>query len=105
MYRGTTPTITFTLPDKVDLTDIHEIWVTFKNYYQTFTVKYTEGRVTIDSENNKISVELTQEETLTLSAGDIYMQLRICTMDHKAFVADPKRVFKLHDILEDGVID
>lgn len=63
MYKGTTPTFTFTAPEGLDLTQATEIYVTFSrmNEVEIFTKKGDELTIT----SNSVEVYLTQEETLS----------------------------------------
>ena len=63
MYRLTTPTITFHLPETVDLTQADEIFVTFANRQQKKILEKNESELTITA--TTVGVFLTQEETKT----------------------------------------
>lgn len=69
MYRGTTPTITFTLPDTVDLSNAENIYIRFSkaNRVPIFT-KEDEDMVI---NQNVIGLYLTQEETLRLDRDNL----------------------------------
>ena len=45
MFRGTTPTYTFTLPNTVDLTEAESVYVTFNSTYlvDVFILEYPSG--------------------------------------------------------------
>ena len=62
MYKGTTPTFTFTLPETVDLGDATNVYVTFAKGDGTDFLRKTGQDLTIDE--NTVSVYLTQQETL-----------------------------------------
>lgn len=66
MMRGTTPTLTFTLP--FPASDITEAWITFA---QNEMVKLDKPLSECSCTENKISVTLTQAETLALTSGRI----------------------------------
>ena len=61
MYRGTTPTLIFKINSSIDLSNIKQVWITFEDADET---TFTKDDVTIDSENKRIILELTQEQTL-----------------------------------------
>lgn len=103
MYRGSTPEITIVLPDKVDLEEMSQIWVTIKNFYTKITKSLTDGDVTVDAENHKVKIALTQEETLSLSPGEAKVQVRFLTTADIAFPTN-EMVMTVKDILEGGVI-
>ena len=79
VYRATTPTITTTLPQGVDLSNAIKVYVSFasgENTFLTITDPVVDG--------NEVSVFLTQEETLKLPVGDILMQINwTCEDDGK----------------------
>lgn len=71
MYRGTTPTLTFTLP--FPTADIDNAYVTFA---QHGTVKIDKPLSACGCDGNKLTVKLTQEETLSLRCdGVVEMQV------------------------------
>lgn len=77
MYRGTTPTYTFTLPDDVDLTQATKVYVTFstddKSEKELATWTNADDAVTVSE--HSVELYLTQEETLALPDGKIKVQL------------------------------
>lgn len=62
MIQATTPTLTLTLPETIDLSTAQEVLVTFQQYETTLT-KTLNDNVFLTSAN-VISVYLSQEETL-----------------------------------------
>ena len=101
MYRGTTPTLFLELDTELSLTDISEMWVTFK----TSTVEVTKSLsdVTIDDENKTIVVSLTQEETLKLYNGNCEVQVRFRDESDLAYATTIADV-NIGRILKEGVI-
>ncbi len=99
MIRGTTPTLSFTLPFATDL--LAEAWVTLSQ----------EGKVVLDKnlqqcscEENVLSLRLTQEDTLQLQHGcTTEIQLRVRTLEGDALAS---RILPVETarILKDGVI-
>jgi len=102
MYRGTTPTLIFKLQaPNLNLDDAEQIWVTLKlpPYEQTWDI----SRCTIDNENKKISITLTQEETLALPVLKVKAQIRILLVTGQALAT--KVVYtNVGEILKEGVI-
>lgn len=103
MYRGSTPVIKINLPDKVDLENVSEIWVTIKNFYTKITKKLSEDNVDVDVEGHNVKIGLTQEETLTLSPGEARVQVRFLTDNGQSFPTN-EMIIQVNDILEGGVI-
>lgn len=102
MYRGTTPTLYLELDTELELADnIAEMWVTFKS--PSVEVTKTFDEVIFDAETNKITVTLTQEETLKFYKGDTEVQVRIRTKDDLAYATDIATI-DIEKILKEGVI-
>lgn len=101
MYRGTTPTITMKLNTDLSFDLIKEIWVTFKSW-KTEVTKTIEN-CHLDDENKTITVELSQEDTLSFGIGEVAVQLRFVLDNGQAF-ASPIRKISSEKILKDGVI-
>lgn len=73
MYRGSTPTLTFTLP--FSTVDIDNAYVTFAQYG---TVKIDKPLTACGCDGNKLTVKMTQEETLSLRCGcSVEMQVSV----------------------------
>lgn len=105
MVRGTTPKIKIDLPIETDLNDISEVWLTFKNFYNKLTLKYSDNDVIITNTEDEKSIHciLTQEQTLNFSSGDVKIQARFLAKSGSAF-ATKEMMTTVSDILEDGVI-
>ena len=105
MYRGTTPTLKWTVTSKdLDLTKIKQLWLTFKNPKdEKYTLSKSIEDVEINDEDKTISYKLTQEETLTFRAGVIEAQIRIL-MDNDLAFATPIQEIYVDRILKGGVI-
>lgn len=99
MYRGTTPTLKFSLPFDVSFIDV--VWVTFsQKNKEIFTIE-TEDCVL---EEKTITMELTQNQTLRLQGKDeVEIQVRILTHEGEALASN---IFKttVKRILKDGEI-
>ena len=101
MYRGTTPTISFTLSSDIDLNSSEQVWVTFENHSKILTKSRSD--LDIDAENNVIRLQLAQEETLSFTPGEVKIQLRMLLADGNA-IASRVEVTTVDRILQDGVI-
>lgn len=100
MYRGTTPTLKFTLP--FDTSTLDAVWVTIA---QGGKVIINKTKVDCDLKGKDISVTLTQAETLALTAENkAEIQLRVLTKDGLALAS---AIFRENTdcILKDGVIE
>jgi len=102
MRRGTTPTLTISVTGLV-VSDLKTIRVTFKQGNIELT-KTTE-QVSVDSENNAISVPLTQEDTLMFGSGAVNVQIRGLLEDGVTAIASTIKSFSMDKILLDGVIE
>ena len=101
MYRGTTPTLYLELETELDLSNIAEMWVTFKS--PTVEVTKSLSEVIFDSTTNVITVTLSQEETLKLYNGKADVQVRLKTSTDLAYATDIADV-EIGRILKEGVI-
>lgn len=101
MYRGTTPTLYLELETELDLSNVSEMWVTFK----TPTVEITKdlSEVVFDKDLKVITVVLSQEETLKLYSGKADVQVRFKTDSELAYATDIADV-EIGRILKEGVI-
>lgn len=68
IIRGTTPTITINVRSDIDLSQVTDIWVYIYQQNEIVIDKQL-ADVQIDAENKKITVSLSQEDTLSLNAG------------------------------------
>lgn len=102
--RGSTPRITARVKDDIDLTPIKSVWL-------TVTQGITDKQIVIDKVtsdltiNGKIvSVMLTQEETLSLTASvQTYTQIRLLDDSDIAYVS--QRVYTVvEDVDKEGEI-
>ena len=102
MYRGTTPTLRFNVPD-ITFSDINKVYVTFSQEGKN-SIEFTKEQIQMDSESNQMSVTLSQHDTLKLNDRyKVSVQLRIKMNDGSALAS---QVFKLNvdEILKDGEI-
>lgn len=99
MIRGTTPTLEFTLPFNVSV--IARAWVTLSQRNNVVLNKEFEECNCVD---DKLTVKLTQEETLLLDCNcNTEIQIRIRTHEDESLASDIITV-RTHRILKDGVI-
>lgn len=75
MRRATTPTHSFTLPDEVSVDSLSKVLLTYSQNGKTVLEKYL-ADITIDSDNNKLSYKLNQDETNLFAPGKALIQLR-----------------------------
>lgn len=73
MYRGTTPTYTFILPETVDISLASQVYVTFCK--MNGDLIYTKTGDDLNIAENSVEVYLTQEETLKFPNGSVQVQL------------------------------
>ena len=99
--RGTTPMITATVQDNVDLSSIKTAWLYITQNNHLVIDKVTSD-ITISGKN--ISVPLSQEETLSLTSGvSAYIQIRLLT-DRGIAYASQSEFVSVYDVYKDGVI-
>lgn len=72
MYRGTTPTFTFTLKFEANTIDLLNIAMA-----QNGNVKISKNKSDCTLDGYTVSVTLTEAETLSLDEGTLSMQLRV----------------------------
>ncbi len=100
MRRGTTPTLTFTLPEEID---IAEIYVTFSQNGKTVLEK-NKDEVIMEKKKKTIIINLSQEDTLNFDdKAAMKIQLRIRDASGNAMASDFIQV-RVYGILKDGVI-
>lgn len=75
MIKATTPTITLTLPDNIDLTSADAIYVTFSQFDVTLTKTLGEDVELISP--YVIAVTLTQEESLMFVATNYPVNVQV----------------------------
>ena len=103
MIRGTTPILTFKINTELDLSQIEKAEVTFKSENGMKERTWDETELSIDPVENKIQIQLTQEDTLYFSTGMIDIQLRV-RMDNDMVYASKIVSSTLDRILKEGVI-
>lgn len=105
IIRGTTPSISFHINTELDLSEIAEVWITFKQKYgaEIREKTYTREDVTIDAENNNINLFMSQEDTLAFSDNPYNIQIRLRMNDDMAYASSILEE-PIGKILKDGVI-
>ena len=68
IIRGTTPTVTINVRSEIDLSQVTDIWVYIYQQNEIVIDKQL-ADVQIDAAARKITVSLSQEDTLSLKAG------------------------------------
>lgn len=99
MYRGTTPTLKFTLP--FEASTLTAAYISIEQNRRVIVEKSIED---CTLSGNIISVSLTQEETLKMGVSDrTEIQLRVRLVDGSALAS---QIFTVptYRILKDGVI-
>lgn len=107
MYRGTTPEIELKIDSDLVLSTADDIVITFRNLIfkqdgPTFSIKLADERFDISDADKKITVVLTQQETLELKPGKLEIQARL-RFEKKVYATDIVEV-EVKDILGSGVL-
>lgn len=98
MRRGTTPQLTFTLPEAISIT---ALYITFK---QGDTVAFEKTLDDVSVDGKVITLTLTQEDTLRLNAPHaVQIQLRLKDTAGNALASEIIRT-DAETILKEGVI-
>ena len=100
MYRASTPTHYFTLPDEIVTSDIDELIITYAQGAETVLEKRKDD-VTI--EGKEISFRLTQEEANKFAPGSADLQIRL-KMQNGTVIASKIYMIKTEDVLNDEVM-
>ncbi len=79
MYKITTPTVTFTFPAGVDMTQAENVFVTFSDLKSSKIIEKTGESLTITS--NAVEVLLTQEDTQRFPVGTVKVQINWTYLD------------------------
>lgn len=98
MYRGTTPTLTFTVPFTKD--DVSVLYITFSQDKEVFSLSLDD----VSFVGNEISVKLSQTQTLMFQSGqNVVIQIRARNTDGTA-IASNLMYTTVSEILKDGEI-
>ena len=102
MYQGNTPTLTFNIKNNTfDMSNIQLCHITIRNENGVNQTVYTEP--TVDTENKKIVLELTQKDTLKFNEGNLYIQIRLkvndkITCNKNPIVTTMKEIYEREEI-------
>ena len=99
MTRGTTPTLTFSFGDDVDMSLIDYAELTIRQQLKNKLIK----RLAKDIDNNAFYVYLSEKETLSLESGDCQLQVKIKLTDG-GIVASSIETLTVNEILNGGVM-
>lgn len=111
MIRGTTPTLRAKIKSDIDLSTMIEIWFTIKSSIHEKTYKLTDGDVRIEQKENVetgeiekyVLVKMSQQDTLTFSAGKVKIQIRFSENSETAYAT--KTIERdMGPILKEGII-
>ena len=101
MRRGTTPTLTL-LIHGIDVSDMGTIFVTFEQGSKEVTK--TGEDISVDTENNAITIAFSQEDTLAFGVGNIDVQIRALLKDGETAIASKIKRTSMERILLEGKI-
>lgn len=79
MFRGTTPTYTFTLPPEANISQASHVYVTFSGADDTPII--TKTGAALEIVDDSVGVFLNQRETLALPNGTVRAQLNWLYLD------------------------
>ena len=102
LIRGTTPSIEITVQTEIDLHQVSEVWI-YISQQKTVKVDKKISDVTFNYENNKMTVKLSQDDTLGLKAGDALFQIRLLLADGTALATVASEI-SIDEIYKQGVI-
>ena len=100
MWRGTTPTYTFTLPDGVRLEDFSAVYLTFAQNGRTVLEK---TKNELEATESGFRLLFSQADTLCFAPGPVKIQLRARMPDGTA-VASNVISATAQEVLKDGEI-
>ena len=100
MWRGTTPTYNFTLPDGVRLEDFSTVYLTFAQNGHNVLEKTKDE---LESTDDGFRLLFSQADTLCFSPGPVKIQIRARLRDGNAVASDIISTTAL-EVLKDGEI-
>lgn len=100
--RGTTPTIEITVKNEIDFSQVLQVWVYISQMNKVKVDKEITD-VTFDQPNNKMTVTLSQEDTLALKAGDALFQIRLLLQDETALATLATKI-TINEVYKGGII-
>ena len=103
IIRGTTPTVTINVRSEIDLSQVTDIWVYIYQQNEIIIDKQLTD-VQIDAAARKITVNLSQEDTLNLKAGvGALFQVRLLLSGGIALATLATNVM-IAEVYKDGII-
>lgn len=104
MYRVTTPTHTFTLPDAANTYSV--IQIAYRQKSVNLVKQYEDGTAPsgMELDGNNVIIMLTQEETKQFSAGSAKVQVRVLTAQGEA-LASKIFTISIDDVINEEVLD
>ena len=102
LIQGTTPTIEISVQNEIDLHQVSEVWIYVAQQKQVKVDKRITD-VTFDYEHRKMSVKLSQDDTLGLKKGEAVFQIRLLLTDGTALATLASEV-EVAEVYKDGVI-
>lgn len=100
--RGTTPSIEITVQTEIDLHQTAEVWIYISQQNKVKVDKQLED-VTFDYEHRKMTITLSQDDTLGLKSGDAIFQIRLLLLDGTALATNESKVV-IKEVYKGGVI-
>lgn len=100
--RGTTPSIVITVQTEIDLHQVTEVWIYISQQNKVKVDKQIDD-VTFDYEERKMTVKLSQDDTLALKSGDALFQIRLLLTDGTALATVASDI-EILEIYKGGVI-
>ena len=100
MWRGTTPTHTFTLPEGIKLSDFDVVYVSYAQCGHTVLEK---NIAELESTSDGFRLIFSQADTLCFSPGPVNIQVRARFPDGRA-VASNIITTTAQEVLKDGEI-
>lgn len=100
MWRGTTPTHTFTMPEGVSLADFEAAYVTYAQGGKTVLEKNIEE---LEAADGGFRLVFSQADTLCFSPGPVKVQFRGRFPDGRAVASDIISTTAM-EVLKDGEI-
>lgn len=103
LIRGTTPTIEITVQTEIDLHQVAQVWIYISQQNKVKVDKEVDN-VTFDYEHRKMTVKLSQDDTLELKAGqDALFQIRLLLLNGTALATIASEV-EVIEVYKGGVI-
>ena len=103
MYRFTTPTLPITIED-VDFGNVSKFRIAIEqNDKEIFLFIVDVNDPIVEAENNKIYLELTQEQTASLKEGYSKLQIRFVFTTGKV-LATPEATVTINDVIDEVIV-